>query len=616
MLDRYDSVEFDCVEYMSSSGGLSCPDADARIAYIQCAGYPQLEFNGGSTISGAGLDAVNGSVYDPVVQGMLDDPTPVALTITDYAFSAASAFLTVRIELEGDLPVGSNMKLRVALVEDKLVYGGVSYQNILRDMLPDVPLTIDTAGMVQTETINFTWNPAWVAANFRAVAFVQDDLDRTVWQSCNTRPTPAYSLRYYAVGQRTVIGAGATTFGDVALFNTGLNADTYTVSLDLSGLPADGSAHFEYGGTQHTTASIGLAAGERAVFNVVVDPGTGYEGSVVLTLHSDSGQASDRQLVYKMISAGTDVLIVDDDGAYNYEDLYFAPALAGSGKSHAVWDRNSSAPTGEQLANFDIVVWGCGFAFPTIEASDRLALTEFLDGGGSLFITGQDIGWDLNDQGGAAAIWYRDYLHATFVSDDTNDLTLTGMAGTFTEGLALNLSGGDGANNQDYPSDIDPRAPYASTILAYDANRNGGIMVDTGVYKVVYLSFGFEAINNAADRAALMEGVIGFLSGVVSPVGESLLPGAMTLLGNAPNPFNPQTEINFTLATDTRVKLDVFDLRGRLVRTVADGLQPAGLHRIKWDGRDGEGREVPSGAYFYRLTGPDQVLTEKMMLVR
>ena len=52
MLDRYDSVEFDGVEMMASSGGLSCPDSDARISYYQISGFPTLKFNGGNTIFG------------------------------------------------------------------------------------------------------------------------------------------------------------------------------------------------------------------------------------------------------------------------------------------------------------------------------------------------------------------------------------------------------------------------------------------------------------------------------------------------------------------------------------------------------------------------------------
>jgi hypothetical protein len=616
MLDRYDSVEFDCVEMMASSGGLSCPDSDARISYYQISGFPTLKFNGGNTIVGAGTDAVNGSVYDPVVQSLLDDPTPVALSITDHSFETGNAFIDVDITLEGDLPAGSNMKLRVAMLEDELLYGSTTYHNILRDMLPDIPLTISTAGQVQSEHITFTMDPTWVAAHLRAVVMVQDDTDKQIWQSCNTLPTPDYSLRYYAEGDRTRVGSGEQTFGTAGLFNTGASADTYTVSLDTSTMPADGSAHFLYDGTAYTSTTISLNPGERALLNVVLDTGTAFEGSATLVFHSESGQVDDRQLAYKLISAETDVLIVDDDGAYDYETLYFQPALGGTGKSSAIWDRNASRPSAEILANFDVVVWSCGWAFPTVDAGDRAALTEYLEGGGSLFITGQDIGWEMADEGASAVAWYNQYLHATYISDDTNDLTLDGVAGTFTEGLSLVIGGGDGANNQSYPSDIDPRGEFAQTILTYSTTRNGGIMADTGVYKVVYLAFGFEAIDNAADRAALMEGIIGFLAGGASPTPGDELPQAMALRGNTPNPFNPQTEIRFDLPADTRVKLEVYDLGGHLVRTLRHEVLPAGRNAVKWDGRDDQGRELSSGAYFYRLSGPVETLTGKMMLVR
>jgi len=616
MLDRYDSIEFDTVEYLASSGGLSCPDSDVRNSYNQASGLPQLNFNGGNTMVGAGTDVVDGSVYDPVVLGLLDDPTPVILQITDYSFTAETPFIILHTELEGDLPPDGIMKLRVALLEDNLSYGGRTYHNVLRDMLPDKDLNIGLGGQSQDDTLTFTMDPAWNASGVRAIAFVQNDRDREIFQSCNTRPTPAFSMRYYTDGPRYVVAEGTTTFGEAGLFNMGTHTDTYTVSLDTSNLPASGSAYFTCGGTQYTTMEVSLEPGERTLLTVTLDPGDETEGEVLLVLHSHSGEITDRSLVYKVIRGDTDILMVDDDGSYDYETEYFLPAMAGTNKSHATWNRSVAPVTGAQLAEFDIVVWACGWAFPTVDAADRAALTEYLDGGGNLFITGQDIGWEMNDIGGAARTWYNTYLHATYVSDDTNDLTLDGVAGTFTEGLSLNIGGGDGADNQDYPSDIDPRGEFASEILTYSAGRNGGIMADTGVHRVVYLAFGFEAIDNAADRAALMEGIIGFLAGAPSPVGETEMPGAMALLGNNPNPFNPLTRISFRLADETRVKLQVYDLHGHLVRTLADENLPAGLNSLEWDGRDEDGRAMPSGAFFYRLTGPGRTLAGKMMLVR
>lgn len=88
------------------------------------------------------------------------------------------------------------------------------------------------------------------------------------------------------------------------------------------------------------------------------------------------------------------------------------------------------------------------------------------------------------------------------------------------------------------------------------------------------------------------------------------------LLPNRPNPFNPRTELRFTLASPGPVAVTIHDARGRLVTTLFVGAQPAGEHLVAWDGRDAGGRPVASGAYFARLvtkTGTDE---RKLMLVK
>lgn len=76
----------------------------------------------------------------------------------------------------------------------------------------------------------------------------------------------------------------------------------------------------------------------------------------------------------------------------------------------------------------------------------------------------------------------------------------------------------------------------------------------------------------------------------------------MSLHQNYPNPFNPGTTIRYTLPRAERVQLRVYDVHGRLVRTLRDGSEPAGDRRVEWDGRDRSGQPVASGVYLYRLT--------------
>jgi len=94
------------------------------------------------------------------------------------------------------------------------------------------------------------------------------------------------------------------------------------------------------------------------------------------------------------------------------------------------------------------------------------------------------------------------------------------------------------------------------------------------------------------------------------------LPSVTRLVGNAPNPFNPRTTISFELAHSGPIRLEVYDVKGRLVRTLGDRVFSAGSHSVLWDGRNRQGGETASGLYFFRLTTNEETQTHKMLLVR
>jgi hypothetical protein len=98
--------------------------------------------------------------------------------------------------------------------------------------------------------------------------------------------------------------------------------------------------------------------------------------------------------------------------------------------------------------------------------------------------------------------------------------------------------------------------------------------------------------------------------------GAETQPGAIVLHQNVPNPFNPTTLIRFELPARARVRLHVYDVGGRLVRTLVDGELQQGLQEIPWNGRDDRGVNVASGVYFYRLETPRAVVSRKMVLLR
>jgi hypothetical protein len=97
----------------------------------------------------------------------------------------------------------------------------------------------------------------------------------------------------------------------------------------------------------------------------------------------------------------------------------------------------------------------------------------------------------------------------------------------------------------------------------------------------------------------------------VAPVSRTL-----ALAQNTPNPFNPLTNIAFSLPKSQSVRLSIFDVKGRLVTTLVDGTLESGDHTVIWNGIDHSGRPAASGQYFYVLSTDSRRLSRSMLLVK
>ncbi len=106
------------------------------------------------------------------------------------------------------------------------------------------------------------------------------------------------------------------------------------------------------------------------------------------------------------------------------------------------------------------------------------------------------------------------------------------------------------------------------------------------------------------------------LNGIPAKVEDESRPRTFQLSQNYPNPFNPSTTISYRLTSPARVRLEILDLRGRLLRILVDRGEQAGSHTIIWYGRDGSGNEVPSGVYICRLKSAGSSAIRKMTLIR
>jgi len=99
--------------------------------------------------------------------------------------------------------------------------------------------------------------------------------------------------------------------------------------------------------------------------------------------------------------------------------------------------------------------------------------------------------------------------------------------------------------------------------------------------------------------------------------GSGTAPAISRMLNpNFPNPFNPETTISFDMPKAGNARLDIYNVKGQLVKTLFDGTTPYGKTSKVWNGTDNSGNAVTSGVYFYRLSTDNHSETRKMMLMK
>jgi hypothetical protein len=96
-----------------------------------------------------------------------------------------------------------------------------------------------------------------------------------------------------------------------------------------------------------------------------------------------------------------------------------------------------------------------------------------------------------------------------------------------------------------------------------------------------------------------------------------VMPRSFALYQNTPNPFNPATVIPYDVPEGGgNVTLMIYDVSGKLIRTLVNGAQSPGERKATWNGLDENGQRVASGVYFYRLNAPGYKMTRKMVFLK
>jgi len=320
------------------------------------------------------------------------------------------------------------------------------------------------------------------------------------------------------------------------------------------------------------------------------------------------------------------ILLVDDDNGANYEE-YYKPILKNSFIYALPWDNQTTGLPIDTLENFDTIIWFTGDdRYTTLTKIEQTLLKNFLDSGGKLLLSGQNIGYDLVEDGTVEdSLFYTNYLMAEFINDNAEPVMLLGNPNdTNMQGIFLNFDGGyGGASNQDSPDIIKEIAPAAPLLKYLPSQETAGLRYineSTGSF-VIYLPFGFEGIAGPYENSAIefMNKCMTWFSGttdVREDILQTLVPNECMLAQNYPNPFNPSTTIKFNIPQKSSISLTVYNVLGQKIRTLINEVKSAGFHQITWDGADGNGRQVAGGVFFYQLKTNDFSQIKKMLLLR
>ena len=606
-------------------------DVQTRVGVYNVTGVPYMALLGSTKM---GNIAISGADVDPQLE--TTSPIQIKVTATDNGTTYA---VKVVVTSYGTAPSGT-YKLRTAVTEDPISYttppgtnGEKVFPDVFRKFYPSAAgdaITLPAVG--SSVTFNYTVNKdaAWKPAAVRFVSWVQNETTLEVLNS-GSPSDPSFSI----LGAPSSVAAG--TSGNPVSFalnaeNTNANDDNLTYSL-TSTAPGDWSANYVVNGNTYTSGTTqSITAGSKIPVTINVTPGTSAAvGKFVLSVTSSNNASfgTMKQTVY--VIANTTDLIVSNSGhigdqstagsAANWESVYTAGLTFANNTAHAATNEMvlTDAIAGGGASGVKNIYYNVGWTFPALTDKLVAQLTKFLNAGGNLMISGQDVGWDTYDatantsaQGTAATrAFFSAYLNATWTSDGAT--TSTSLNNT-TDAIysqapsaspIANFYGNDkNAKAQLFPDEFTVKG-IGKAIFTYGVGgKIGGVRTDNGTYKVVLLGVGIEQLTNTADKNAILKLTHDYFSGLLSA--QEFDRGMQTLGQNYPNPSASSTVIPFNNLEKTAT-LQIVDLTGRVVfaQEIAKGTSEVNVNTSNID----------NGMYMYRLISDNNTSGAKPMLV-
>jgi len=293
------------------------------------------------------------------------------------------------------------------------------------------------------------------------------------------------------------------------------------------------------------------------------------------------------------------------------------------------------------LQDFNTVIWILGDESSnddTFNSTEQDSVKAFLRNGGKLFVTGSEIGWDLEGKSNHATAADKDFYHNFLKANYIEDAPFNKQGEYYeTEGVSGKIfrdltgitfdDGTHGTLNIDWPDVITPtegaigclRYTGVSTTRGFAGVSYSGLFPEGNIEgKIVHLTVPFETIYPTSKRQDVMDRVFEFFNGefVAIDNDDVKIAQEFQLFDNYPNPFNPTTTIDFSIPEAGNVKVKIFNINGELIKNYNLGNMNSGIQNIVWNAIDNSGMTVAAGTYFYQLNYKNQTITKKMLLLK
>ncbi len=338
-----------------------------------------------------------------------------------------------------------------------------------------------------------------------------------------------------------------------------------------------------------------------------IGPGSG-SSSIKLMLHiSDAtGYTLTRELTFHVGHADWLIVNADQDDAPD-RTSYYSTELETRGIPYDTWRISQGGSPSEILNQYEKIIWFTGErSTGGVAEADGAALGQFLDDGKGLFLSGQNL---LSTFTALIPDFAAEYLSCTVADSQVTDYVLEGVdSGNLGLSGSIYIFGSGGAGNQTHVDGLSISGDAIPEVLFDSSNPDllAAYSVDAE-YKLVVLSFGFEAINGeppqSVSRSDMMAKVVEFFTSTIAESSLPCFPG-LRLESIHPNPFNHMVRLRIQLARSGLVTWSVYNMRGEKILGRSREMREPGIYEIRWS----PGPEIPSGSYLVRVcSDPDEI---------